>query len=168
MQRKTNIVAKPGDLTEIRHLAPINLCGHHAQCELNYHMCISLMPRLRDGQNEWAFEVGNNPGMTVNIALQDAAPYTSTVDMRQLSDKVTHINAPRIRIRLYHDVEMAEVIAWDNHRHWLPVYTYPNRRMYLPDEKLVINRFLGEWLGHCLKLGVACDEVCESIRINNK
>lgn len=146
----------------------LNLCSHHAQCEMNYHLSISLMPGLREGSGNWEFIVGEEANK-VRISLHEAAPYTTTVDIVQSrTDCDEHISNPRIRVRLYHDVEMAEVIAWDNHRHWLPIYTYPNRRMYLPDEKLAINRFLGEWLGHCLKLGIACGGVCESIRINTK
>ncbi len=146
--------------------ASVNLCSHHAQCELNYHLGVSLMPGLREGQTEWHFDVGQ-PAIQVHIELQEAAPYTTTVDVVQVAqESAPGMDTPRIRVRLYHDVAMAEVIAWDNHRHWLPVYTYPNRRMYLPDEKLAINRFLGEWLSHCLKLGIACSGVCESIRIN--
>lgn len=150
-----------------RASAPVNLCGHHAQCELNYHLSLSLMPGLREGSKEWTIRVGT-PAIQVQLRLHEAAPYTTTVDILQVVPGVACINAPRVRLRLYHDVEMAEVIAWDNHRHWLPVYTYPNRRMYLPDEKLAINRFLGEWLSHCLKLGVTCNGVCETIRINGK
>lgn len=153
-----------------RRASPVNLCSHHAQCELNYHLSVSLMPGLRDGQGEWLFNVGH-PAVHVSIQLQEAAPYTTTVDIRQAARShgelaFNQIGTPRIRVRLYHDVEMAEVIAWDNHRHWLALYDYPNRRMYLPDEKLSINRFLGEWLSHCLKLGIACEGVCESIRRN--
>ncbi len=148
-----------------RDIAPVNLGEHHAQCEMNYHLSIALMPGLRAGKTHWTFELAQKD-TKVSLRLQEAAPYTTTVDILQLSSAVSAVHAPKVRVRLYHDVEMAEVIAWDNHRHWLPVYTYPNRRMYLPDEKLAINRFLGEWLSHYLKLGIACTEVCESIRIN--
>lgn len=180
--------------------APINLCSHHAQCELNYHLSISLMPGLREDRSQRVFSVGE-PAIKVCMQRIETAPYTTTIEITQVSthaprarlrvtqaapnnksekskesnrsngnkESLAHLEnlaAPQLRVRLYHDVEMAEVIAWDNHRHWLPVYTYPNRRMYLPDEKLAINRFLGEWLSHCLKLGIACDGVCESIRNN--
>jgi uncharacterized protein YqiB (DUF1249 family) len=46
------------------------------------------------------------------------------------------------------------------------VYSYPNPNMYQPDEKLALNRFLGELLFHCRKLGIARNVICESIRIN--
>ena len=153
-----------------RDIAPVNLCQHHAQCEMNYHLSVALTPGLHAGQAQWVFELDTDGLKTapaeVHIRLFEAAPYTSTLDVLQVCEGIPHMHTPRVRVRLYHDVEMAEVVAWDNHRHWLPVYTYPNRRMYLPDEKLAINRFLGEWLSHCLKLGIACGEVCESIRRN--
>ena len=53
---------------------------------------------------------------------------------------------------------MAEVIAWDNHRHWLPVYTYPNAKMYQADEKLALNRFLGDWLTYFRKTCLTIEE----------
>lgn len=148
--------------------APVSLSNHHAQCEMNYHLSIRLMPGLRAGNGAWNFDVGQPP-IAVNIALHEEARYTTTVDIVQLAQQnvaADHISRPRIRVRLYHDVAMAEVIAWDNHKHWLPVYSYPNKHMYLPDEKLAINRFLGDWLSHCLNLGIACGRICESIRIN--
>ena len=127
------------------------------------------MPGIRKSEGPWLFNLGQNE-IEIRIQLLEAAPYTTTVEIVQftLNPEYNNFSSPRIRMRLYHDVEMAEVIGWDHHRHWLPIYTYPNRRMYLPDEKLAINRFLGDWLGHCLKLGVACDRICESIRRKQK
>jgi len=37
-----------------------------------------------------------------------------------------------------------------------PRYTYPNDNMYQEDEKLQQNRFLSDWLEHCLQNGRDC------------
>lgn len=146
----------------------VDLRSHHSQCEMNYHLCMALVPGCRSGSALWRFALDSVQRAEVTLSLCESAPYTSTVDITQQIVQRSYLEAPRLRVRLYHDVEMAEVIGWNRHRHWLPVYQYPNRYMYHPDEKLALNRFLGELLVHCRKLGIARDPVCESIRINKK
>lgn len=147
---------------------PLNLPRHHSQCEMNYHLCMSLIPGCRSGEREWQFWMDAGRSTRLVLRLHESAPYTTTLDLIQEVPQRRYMEAPTIRVRLYHDVEMAEVVAWNRHRHWLPVYQYPNRNMYHRDEKLALNRFLGELLVHCRKLGIAHKEVCESIRINKK
>ena len=50
---------------------------------------------------------------------------------------------------MYHDVSMAEVIGWENHRRLRARYHYPNPDMYHSDEKAQLNQFLREWLTLC-------------------
>lgn len=146
----------------------VNLSNHHAQCEMNYHLCMALLPGCRTGRDEWNFALHAEQPLTVRVRLIDDAPYTTTVEIVQHPDLGRFLQAPKLRLRLYHDAGMAEVVAWDRHRHWLPVYRYPNEHMYHPDEKLALNRFLGEWLMHCRKLGIVCEPFCEYSRISKK
>jgi uncharacterized protein YqiB (DUF1249 family) len=66
---------------------------------------------------------------------------------------------------VYHDARMAEVVTFAHLRRVFPHYDYPNPAMHQPDEKAQWNRFLGEWLSHCLRHGVPLDrplsEFCE-------
>ena len=142
------------------------LMNHHTQCELNYHRCLALVPGYRDGEMQWSFEIDGAKGVKVRLTLLEAAPYTSTIELAQDFLEDSFVQPCRLKVRLYHDVEMAEVVAWDRHRHWHPVYEYPNKAMYQPDEKMVLNRFLGELLYFCRKLGIAQAGACESIRIS--
>lgn len=147
---------------------PVNLQLHHSQCEINYHMCMALVPGCRNGLTQWQFHLDAEQRTRVVLSLFESAPYTTTLELTQEVVQRSYLGTPSLRVRLYHDVGMAEVIGWDRHRHWLPVYQYPNRQMYHRDEKLALNRFLGELLVHCRKLGIAHDPICESIRINKK
>jgi len=131
-----------------------DLKGHHSQCELNFYLCLSLVPGCREGMTQWAFTIGDEQGLHVSIKLLDSAPYTSTIEIQQQTVVDGFLSSPKVLVRLYHDVQMAEVVAWDQHRHWRPVYSYPNKRMYHNDEKLALNRFLGDWLVHCRKQGI--------------
>ena len=60
-----------------------------------------------------------------------------------------------IIVRLYHDARTAEVIEIQKQRRFDPVYKYPNRKMRARDEKVQINKYLGEFLGNCLTNGIA-------------
>jgi len=147
----------------------LDLSGHHAICEMNFHQLLGLLPGLRDGVDEWAFSAGSSD-LLLNVAIKvlDFAPYTTTIEIEQFHHNsscadsgnikkkpVTYgVNAPRIVIRLYHDVNMAEIVSWDHHRHWKGHYNYPNAKMYHPDEKVALNQFLGEWLNFCLDKGL--------------
>ncbi len=56
-------------------------------------------------------------------------------------------------VRAYHDAHMLEVGAFQSHRRIAARYDYPNDRMHQQDEKSQQNRFLAEWLEHCLQNG---------------
>lgn len=129
-----------------------DLSGHHAICELNFHQMLSLLPGLGEGVDSWNFAAGVAESQyTININVVESAKYTTTVAVDQSH---TSLTTPRLVVRLYHDVNMAEIVAWDNHRHWKPSYPYPNVNMYHPDEKLALNRFLSDWLIYCRNQGL--------------
>ena len=144
----------------------VDLQEHHGQCEINYHRCMALIPGCRTGNESWRFTMDVQPQVDVLVKLLEDAPYTTTVEITQCNQDAVYLQSPRLRVRLYHDAEMAEVIGWNRDRHWLPKYPYPNKGMYQPDEKLSLNRFLADLLVHCRKLGIAANPICESIRIN--
>lgn len=141
-----------------------DLKRHHGQCEINFHLCSPMLNKLyplkvyrdlcltKNGQEEGL-------GLVVRVAIIDQAPYTTTVEFHQKSEGCRYLDQQKLIVRLYHDVKMAEVVAWNNHRNWLPVYAYPNHRMNHPDEKIILNQFLGEWLLHCSRYGKFSDEV---------
>jgi uncharacterized protein YqiB (DUF1249 family) len=61
----------------------------------------------------------------------------------------------RIEVRAYHDARMLEVGMFQSHRKVAARYQYPNRQMFAQNEKYQQNRFLADWLGHCLQNGRA-------------
>lgn len=155
-------------IPRVRRPAPPSLTDHHACCELNYHLCMTLFPGCREGRTDWIFSLDTPQAMVVHAHLEESAPYTTTLVIQPSYLAPFYLQAPRLRVRLYHDADMAEVIAWNRHHRWLPVYDYPNPQMYMRDEKQALNRFLSALLGHCRKLGIASGSVCEWIRINRK
>lgn len=152
--------------SRVKRSLVVDLADHHARCEINYHLCMALFPGCRGEQTSWSFTLDGLRDAAVRAELEEVAPYTSMLLIKQTYLAPFYLQAPQLRVRLYHDVGMAEVIAWNRHRQWRPVYQYPNPNMYQPDEKMALNRFLGELLVHCRKMGIARNPICESIRIN--
>ena len=56
-----------------------------------------------------------------------------------------------LNVRIYHDACVAEVMGYQKHRHFTSRYDYPNPDMFHKNEKQQLNKFLGEWLDHCLR-----------------
>ena len=88
----------------------------------------------------------------LSISLQQKSRYTETYELRQAHPTDNRLGRCFI-VRLYHDAKVAEVLSGLNDAMLPPVYPYPNSKMKQPDEKIQLNRFLGEWLSFCLQFG---------------
>lgn len=131
-----------------------------SDCEVNYHRMMRLLPEL-DQQEEWCFGVDANTDQLkqVSIRVVERAKYTTTLAVAQESLLDDWVPKPTITVRLYHDANMAEVLSFQRNRYIRQSYTYPNDKMFQPDEKAQLNRFLGEWLEFCLRSGRALVQV---------
>ena len=133
----------------------IDLPTHLAECDANYLRMMKLAPALdRCDERELSLTIANEV-VRVRVRLIERCPYTSLVELAQVS---THRGAfdlglPRLVIRLYHDARSAEVVEYQNGRRFAAVYPYPNPEMRHRDEKAQVNRFLGEYLAICLAHG---------------
>ncbi|WP_017445139.1 DUF1249 domain-containing protein [Gayadomonas joobiniege] len=121
-------------------------------CEQNYFLLSGLVSNWRLDHIE-AFETG--PQAVFQIRVQHSSRFTNEIEMRQLSNSMPDIMQPKVRIRVYHDAKMAEVIASQNMTRIQPSYIYPNPHMHQPDEKMQINQFLYDWLSYCHEHGMA-------------
>lgn len=140
----------------------VNLSQQLAGCEANYLRLCKLMPE-EGGSEQWQYAIaGTEHQWHTRIRVLERSRYTTTVQMKQAnvgSHSDEWLREPKLTVRLYHDARMAEVLAWEPHRRIQPRYDYPNRAMYQQDEKAQLNRFLGEWLGLCLKQGRSLETV---------
>lgn len=137
----------------------VDLSGQQADCEANYYRLRKLLSELSSRDN-WLFNIGSgNVESQLSITVVDRAPYTTTLELSQTYGAVSKaLQAPRLTVCMYHDADMAEVVAWEKHRRLQARYDYPNRQMYHADEKAQLNRFLADWLTLCQAEGhVAVD-----------
>lgn len=134
-----------------------------ADCEANYARLSRLMSCaggnvLFDGSEANGIllnvDLAGLEPTQVELQVSDRSRYTTTVDVRVYVSCFGDSGCTNMSVRLYHDVNMAEVIACNKKRSKLASYQYPNDSMFQPDEKAQQNRFLAEWLGLCLSHGL--------------
>lgn len=134
----------------------VDLVEQQVMGDLNFARLMRLMPEF-ELRNQWCFKVseGLEDDWQVSIRIQERARFTTGVLISRHQGQCVWTRSPALRVRLYHDARMAEVVAWERHRVDRGRYEYPNQKMYQCDEKAQLNCFLGEWLNHCLAQGKA-------------
>lgn len=137
-------MAKTAYVTDLKSL--------QGECSANYLRLIRLVGDMEQGESRdiRLSEEGSN---ALHLYIQENAPYTTMIQVSQTGPLDHVVESPKMRVHLYHDVRMAEVTDFQRERHFHGRYRYPNPRMHQPDEKLQLNRFLGEWLAHGLAHG---------------
>lgn len=117
--------------------------------EDNYRLMSGMAPALDLIRVPTTLILADYP--RISLSILECAPYTSVAalnhsfgicDGRLLKDM-------EMRLRVYHDARMIEVIAYQGRGRFAPRYPYPNEAMLSPFEKRQVNLFLGEWLRAC-------------------
>lgn len=134
----------------------VDLTAHMAECDANYVRLHRLLPELFDTDVRTVRLPLPGDDRTLVFRVVERCPYTTEVAVRFHSETASWhrmVPAPSLRVRLYHDARTAEVIAYQGEDRFHGRYEYPNHEMRLPDEKVQLNRFLGEYLALCLDQG---------------
>jgi uncharacterized protein YqiB (DUF1249 family) len=129
----------------------VDLTGWHAVCEANYARMMRLFP---------GYEVSNHTEFAllderVVIDVIERSRYTTIFRIGARPLKQGWMTPLRMEVRAYHDAGMAEVSSFQASGAVQARYTYPNPAMHQQDEKSQQNRFLADWLEHCLAHGMA-------------
>ena len=141
----------------------IDLSAHMAECEANYVRLMRLMPMLVDGHRSiFAITLGDSEPQVI-LRIVERHKYTTVIELSQLNGRAPEsgdaggMPETRLEVRVYHDAKSAEVITFQDQRRFRAVYGYPNRQMRHPDEKVQVNRFLGEFLQMCIEHGISIE-----------
>jgi uncharacterized protein YqiB (DUF1249 family) len=145
----------------------VDLPAYHADCDANYLRLCKLLPELPT-RGHWRYQM---PHGALELAVLERSRYTTEVSLSATvhSGEEHWMAPPRLTVRLYHDARMAEVVAVDGRgplpepvamaarqgqrEHQKQGQQGQGARMEGVDERQQANRFLGEWLGHCLANG---------------
>ena len=131
------------------HRYTVNLGAHISECDANYERLLRLLPDI-GGREAWTLDMlqAEQAG-TVRLSVLERCPYTTTLRCSQRIGGSMVFAEPTMTVRMYHDARTAEVTEYQNERRFDAIYVYPNQHMRLPDEKMQINRLLGDLLMLC-------------------
>ncbi len=129
----------------------MNLRELHAICEANYVRLLQLFP---DYENTNTREFATTEAR-VRMEVVQRCRYTTIFRLHQQQADSRWLGNLLVEVRAYHDACMLEVGMFQSHRRVAARYEYPNARMFQQDEKYQQNRFLADWLEHCLQNGRA-------------
>ena len=144
-----------------RYIYVPDLVADMAECDANYIRLRQLFPDM-DSQDDIRFGIRTktNEGATVVITISERCPFTTMVNVKVTSENdKPFIRWPNLELRVYHDVNSAEVVSFERHKNFRFRYAMPNENMFQPDEKSQINRFLGELLTYCIEHAYSLEPV---------
>lgn len=120
-------------------------------CDVNYMALMKLLPQ--GAQVGDSVSIGISEQILFVVKVLEVAPYTWHVSIEQCSPNLPSFMRMKLKVRLYHDVRMAEVCASQQILTLRSSYYYPNDNMHQRNEKEQVNFFLAEWLRCCLQHG---------------
>ena len=131
-------------------------------CESNYLKLLDLIPDLHKINTAAIGQFPNKPSLHLKIIERNA--YTLTVQLTHcfLDAPDKHIE-PAVKIRLYGDAKLAEVLRDHSRVDVFRAITDTGQSKQIMDYKWSLNYFLGKWLDYCLQTDYQFDTEVEEI-----
>ena len=126
--------------------------AHKENCqklyEDNYRKLVIMLPDLE--YMEHVTLSSDSHIMSVTVDVIERTKYTVLLEMNTFYEgSMACVLQPMIQVRMYHDARVAEVLSVQGKRRIRSHYEYPNKSMFLPDEKQQGNKILFEMLSYC-------------------
>ena len=119
-------------------------------CESNYQKLFRLIPDLCSFDKIAIGHTQNKPALYLDVLERN--PYTLTIELSHCFDRqLAEMIEPGVRIRVYLDAKLAEVIRDHDRPAVDRIYRNPGAVLEIQDYKWRLNYFLQKWLDHCLK-----------------
>jgi len=117
--------------------------------ENNYRKLLQLFPDLIDIA---APDISiQNDKMALRVTVQECSRYTTTIAIKHsFKQQTPYLVDMAMKVRIYYDAQVAEVISYQGQHRFEGRYDYPNPQMRHRDEKRQLNQLLQEWLDYCL------------------
>lgn len=126
----------------------------HSLAERNYVAMRRLMPADADVGESRELGVGDHLRFNLEVATQ--ARYTTDIAVTQSAPGgFADFVYARFIVRLYHDVNMAEVIGFQKNRKLTALHSNTQQPGVRKDEKQQVNKLLSDWLRLCFQQGRA-------------
>jgi uncharacterized protein YqiB (DUF1249 family) len=128
-------------------------------CESNYQKLLKLIPDLFLFY-ETAIGLAAHNTM-LHLKVIERTPYTMTVELSYCFNKnLEEFLEPAVKIRIYLDAQLAEVISDHVRASVAQVFKDPGLSCEIMNYKWRLNYFLQKWLDHCLKKDYQFVSIC--------
>lgn len=127
--------------------------------EENYLLLRRLLPRLQPGA---CYALGTDGGHhSLRVVVGEVGPYTTELTVTSSLGGEGQLPPPLyLKVRIYHDARLAEVIGYQHCIRIPPSYAARMAEGFLRDERHQVNRLLHEMLQHSRRHGhVAVEQV---------
>ncbi len=140
-------------------LTPVNTAFCLEQlCESNYRKLFRLIPDLRSFADAAVGYTDQQPALYLDVLERN--PYTLTISLSHCFGRtLNELLEPAVKIRVYLDAQVAEVIRDHARPDVSTVIKDPGSSLEIRDYKWRLNYFLEKWLDHCLKTDYRFDSV---------
>ena len=145
-----------------------DFAGLMALYESNYIRLRNLVPDLDVIPDT---VISNASGaLDLHLRILERCKFTTTLNLTyHFQDSEGMFPAPDMRVRIYHDARVGEVIACGRRRGLRHAEYNRMFNRYSLDEKWRMNRFLQKWLGYCLHHGhgfsPAREQLAEALQV---
>jgi len=121
-------------------------------CASNYLKLFRLIPELTSVVDS---AIGLAPHhAALHISIIEKTPYTITVELSHcFSGDLKALFAPAVKIRIYQDAQLAEVLSDHIRGEVAQVFKDAGHSREIMNYKWRLNYFLQKWLDHCLNKG---------------
>ncbi len=119
-------------------------------CESNFQKLFCLIPDLCSFKKHATGNTENKPTLYVNII--ERSKHTLTVELSHcFNHNLENLMEPAIKIRIYLDARIAEVLRDYKRTDVSQVFKDPGQSVEIMNYKWRLNYFLQKWLDHCLQ-----------------
>jgi len=118
--------------------------------EENYQALARLIP---DMAVDTAILSSSRDLPDLHMEVVERGKYTLTIAFLHVLEESEIVPDMYLKVKIYHDARVAEVLTYQNKTGFARIYTYPNSKIRYPIEKRRVNQFLSEWLAYCASKG---------------
>ncbi len=123
--------------------------------ECNYIRLRNLVPDLEAVPGEMISRVSG--ALDLHVSITERCKFTTTLNLTYyFNDRQGRFPAPDMRVRMYHDAQVGEVISCGRRKGLRSAVYNRMFHTYSLLEKWRMNRFLQKWLGYSLMQGHRC------------
>ena len=127
--------------------------SQNAKQEQNFWRLIKLLPDIDLADEHTILLDTMNQHAHFKVTARDKYTLSISFDIKHLT-LIDNLHNFKLYVRMYFDVNMAEIVATEHGKQFSGSYPYPNEQMHQVNEKAQLNELFEQWLICIVKFGM--------------